>query len=100
MVGEVVLVPLEDGRLGGVQVVQRDGDRVQIALLATIWDCAPSADDVRQALPNAQFRVSIERLAEGQTAGIGLPVPAIDEACAQVDAPLSALIRAFITTAL
>lgn len=98
MRGEIVLVPLGDGRFGAVQIV--DPATSQIALLATIWDCTPSEDDLRQASPHAQFRVPDARLTAGRATGTCLPVPPVDPACAQVDAPLDALIGAFITTAM
>lgn len=96
--GAIYQIPLVDNRFGGVMVVQPEP--LQVALLAVIWDCAPSEGDLLRALPHAQFRVRPKHLAAAHFTGVRGTPPAVDAACAQVDAPLRTLIDALITTAM
>lgn len=97
--GALLLVPLDQGRFGGVHVLSVDATRAQLAVLDTIWDCRPAPDAVAGAMPAMQVRVPIARLSGTLSAGTSRPVTTL-KSTALVDAPLTALIAGLITTAL
>lgn len=99
MPGDLRLVPLADGRFGGVHLLSVDGERVQLAVLDTIWDCRPQPGDVADAMAAMQFRVPIARLAVTEPSGAARPVTTL-KSTAVVDAPLTAVIDGLIATAL
>ncbi|MGK0357821.1 MAG: hypothetical protein ACI9U2_000104 [Bradymonadia bacterium] len=98
--GDLRLVPLDQGRFGGVHVLSIDAEaRAQIAILDVIWDCRPQPGEVAHAMAAMQLRVPLARLAVTEPSGATRPVTTL-RSTAMVDAPLTAVIAGLIATAL
>lgn len=98
--GDLRLVPLDQGRFGGVHLLSIDAEgRAQIAILDTIWDCRPQPGEVAHAMVAMQLRVPIARLAVTESSGATRTVTTL-RSTAMVDAPLTAVIAGLIATAL
>ena len=97
--GDLLLVPLDQGRFGGLHLLSLSAEWAQVAVLDTIWDCRPAPADVAYAMDAMQVRVPLARLAVAEPSAAARPTSTL-ASTALVDAPLTALFAGLIATAL
>lgn len=94
-IGDLVRVPLPEGRSGAAWVVGASATAVKLRFGAIIWDCEPGADEIGEgpwvvdlSVPRAQAQAAV---VVGQQAVTPEPVEAV------VDAPLAVLFATLVS---